>query len=151
MYKKTAQTQTACNGRVPAAEPSVSIHFHRGLSNEGKREMPFSARGTFRKRKACGLTSSVPIDVWHSLRHSSRSLVARHKLAGRGRGGGWGMNKRNADTIADCMDYYVDPPHHLLGRHKPNWNIRNDLFPVPTSPQRLERIITLRNSQYYIC
>ena len=87
MYK-TAQKKIDCNRHLPTAEPSVSIHFNRGLSNEGKKEMPFSVRGTFRKRKACGLTSSVPIDVWHSLRHSSRSLVARHKLAARGRGGG---------------------------------------------------------------
>ncbi len=52
-----------------------------------KKEMPLSVRGTFRKRKACALTSSAPSESWHFLRHSSWSLVARHKLAARG--GAW--------------------------------------------------------------
>jgi hypothetical protein len=68
---------------LPTAEPSVSIHYNWGLSNEGKKEAPFSVRGKFRKRKGCMLTSSAPIESWHSLRHSFRSLVARHKLAAR--------------------------------------------------------------------
>jgi hypothetical protein len=61
MYKKkTAQKQTAYNERVPAAEPTVSIHYNRCLSNESKKEMTFSVRGTFRK-EARVLTSFAPI------------------------------------------------------------------------------------------
>jgi hypothetical protein len=96
------------------------------------------------QRKACALTSFAPIESWHFMRHSSRSFVAKHKLAARGRREGGG-DIRNADTISVYMDC-VDPHHLHLGCDTPNWNIHNDLFPVPTS-QRLERTITFSNLQ----
>ncbi len=56
-----------------------------------------------------------------------------------------GGEHKKCRQISVAMDY-VDPRHLHLGCDTPNWNIRNDLFPVPTS-QRLEKITTLSNLQ----
>jgi hypothetical protein len=94
--------------------------------------------------RACVLTSVAPIEFWHPLIHSSRSLAAKHELAARGRPEGDTIRKRrhNLSLCGLC----VDPGYLLNGCYKPNWKIHDDLCPVPTS-QRLEKITTCSPSQ----